>query len=103
MGEVYIVSGSTGEYSDFRMWHVRAFITEAAAKEFCDRLNEWCVAHGAGPTEESIGYLRRMEIQGPGDLDPQFALDYTGTTYEVWGIEVEGLSDAFIENMGDDR
>ena len=78
--KVYVVRGSCGEYSDYRMWDVKAFASERAASDFCTGLNLWCIENGVAKDSD-------YSLKCP--LDPNFESDYTGTSYHVWDIEVE--------------
>ena len=45
----YIVSGSAGEYSDYRSWVVSVYDTEAEATAACDALNGIIKGFGSPP------------------------------------------------------
>jgi hypothetical protein len=79
--KVWVVYGSTGEYSDFTEWWVCACLTEERAKEITDELNTWCREKGFSST--SAGY----DSPKP-DLDPNFRAYYTGTGYSYGEVEV---------------
>jgi hypothetical protein len=80
--KVYVVMGSTGEYSDRTEWPVKAFRDEARAKEFvidCDReANRIQVEHDRG-----------IRIRQTHKHDPDFRMDYTGTSYFLYEVELD--------------
>ena len=87
MEKVWIVMGSTGEYSDRREWPVVAFMSEAAAK---DRIAALDVRMQEMPQQ-----WREVRWDHEGDmkahmaaLDPDFVMDYTGTSYFFYEVEV---------------
>jgi hypothetical protein len=79
---VHIVVGETGEYSDWQIWYVRAFVDKQAAETLSGKLNQWCRDNGC---HESSGRQRNAK---PPD-DDQFRADYTGTTYSVMTLPLE--------------
>jgi hypothetical protein len=83
----HIVRGSTGEYSDYRFWEVSAFSDKARADALCATLNAWCKESGVNHHPQGIPADDRYNLTCP--YDPNFEVDYTGTMYEVWSIEVE--------------
>lgn len=82
MKEIWIVFGSTGEYSDFREWWVCACLTEQRAKEICDELNEWCRIKGFADG-------RNYDSDEKPELDPDFRADYSGTGYNYGKCEIK--------------
>lgn len=88
MNEVFIVFGSTGEYSDHRSWPVRAFATLAEADQFaveCQKEADsiWNADNGSDWDKYSAAraHLRRNKPK----CDPNLRFDYTGTDYHVSG------------------
>ena len=88
MRTVYVVMGSTGEYSNRREWPVRGYFTEAEAQAEVLRLDE-------------IARVVRLEIETRRDAgdwntdglvaaarqaDPAFDHDYTGTSYFIYDV-----------------
>lgn len=79
--KVYVVEGSTGEYSDQRSWLVAAFEDENAAKDFVNKCQHYA------PTEQSLQgltYEDRENITNP--HDPHMSISYTGTWYNYHEI-----------------
>jgi uncharacterized protein YllA (UPF0747 family) len=81
--EIWIVYGSTGEYSDRSEWPVDAHRTEAAAQARVKALTEALQASG-------IERMTRWEDEWHTAVDafkaahdPRFSIDYTGTSWYV--------------------
>ena len=72
--QIFVVYGSTGEYSDHREWYVAAYFSETNAKnhvlQATARANELIAQHG----EYNIP-------DGANEHDAQMQADYTGTRY----------------------
>lgn len=88
---IWVVEGSTGEYSDHIEWPVKAFDDEGAANVFCERVSaryREIVALFPG------GYLQWSRARYESDpvalneLDPAMQMDYTGTNYLVYPIQL---------------
>jgi len=84
---VYVVTGSTGEYSDRREHVVCVFTTEAAAREHVEKAEafarEWWVKNG-----DDYYNFKRPGISSP--YDHGFDVDNTGpTNYEVSEVELD--------------
>lgn len=78
MATVFVVVGSTGEYSDRSEWMVRAFLNRGAAEALVLRLAAWCDVRQCG--ENAADIVRPDEKPAE---DPGFRCDYTGTRYSV--------------------
>lgn len=108
MGEpfkVFVVFGSTGEYSDHRSWPVRGFLSREIAERFEFGLTKAAKAF----KEESDARQPRLPWNDPGadaaytefekwkapqiehlkQEDPLFETSYTGTDYYTLEVEVE--------------
>lgn len=86
MKKIYIVQGSTGEYSDRMEWPVCAFEQAERAKELAERLSEMArlvFIKCGGNTDMAM-----PEVKAIVELDPRFLMDYTGTFYTVYDVEV---------------
>ena len=81
---VYVVYGSTGEYSDHREWFVRAFADEMKGRDFVERVS-------ARFRELAIQYGddRWDAPEGCNELDPHMEWDYTGTNYYLVEVPFE--------------
>lgn len=82
--KVYVVIGTTGEYSDRMEWLVCGFLDEEKAKE------RVLLAEGFARDSFISGEFNRyddVEIKNP--YDGKFQIDYTGTDYYYAEIEVE--------------
>ena len=85
MNKVYIVYGTTGEYSDACEWNVKSFGQESTANYFCNELNTWLRENGLfAPTR-----THRYEYSMKNPYDPQFRCDCTGTKYYVSECDFE--------------
>ncbi len=85
---IWIVEGSTGEYSDHCYWQVCAFSDENKAKEFVGELNNFCIEHGCDANRGDYGDLSYTERENFCPLDPGFRCDYTGTNYYCFSLEL---------------
>lgn len=82
---VYIVKGTTGEWSDTHIWEVAGFFTLDEAERYAELCNNYA---------KSIDLDKRYDdgffLSNP--YDPNMSLDYTGTWYEVSKVPVGGFS-----------
>ncbi len=79
MGKVYIVYGSSGEYSDRTEWAVAVVETEDDAKAYVAALDE---QYKQIPQEmHEARWCHEDEMKAIMTLDPCFESDYTGTHY----------------------
>ncbi len=70
--DVWLVQGSTGEYSDHTEWVVCAYTNEEQACEHVLLAQEWCNEHH---TE------RYTDVGKQNTYDHSCQIDYTGTRY----------------------
>jgi len=77
---IWIVSGATGQYSDYSEWNVAAFKSKEKADKFCQD----CQIE-ADKVKDS-GYEERDNFTHK--HDPQFYMDYQGTSYSVEMVEI---------------
>ena len=82
MTNVYVVEGSTGEYSDHREWPVAAYIDEDLAREHADKAKKWYLKNW----RQGMGWEDEDKLNNP--YDPDMSLDYTGTDWTVYKIEL---------------
>lgn len=80
MKTIYIVMGTTGEYSDRIEWPVIAFEDEELAKQqveyaktMADKIYERCLEYNKFPL-----------ISAKNSYDPNMKMDYTGTSYFIY-------------------
>ena len=78
--KIYTVEGSTGEYEDRRTWSVKAFKSKKKADELCYKLNK--AADKRGDNKKIQEYLKEAG-------DPYASVDYGGTNYYVYDLELE--------------
>lgn len=81
--KIWIVSGSSGEYSDRTDWTVEAWTTEEAAKARVAALDALLLQHGFkhGRGDYETQKEREKALLA---TDPQFQCDYTGTDYTCY-------------------
>lgn len=85
---IYVVQGSTGEYSDRNEWPVRAFKSEAKAKAMVVSLEEAARPFndpGFDRFERAAEWKAAMAEAG----DPGASLDYTGVHYSYYWVVLE--------------
>jgi len=93
---IYIVQGTTGEYSDRTEWLVRAFTREQDAKDEVGRLTHLWMGLRCEETWSEEGAAAEAEMR---KHDPGFCVDYTGTSWRV--LECP-LSDGFSHSPPED-
>ena len=80
--KIYVVFGSTGEYSDRSEWMVKAFTSLEQAKELVvnaeRRAKEIFVVRGSSYSS----------VKGLNEFDPNMGMDYTGTQYYYDTVEL---------------
>lgn len=79
--EIYVVVGTTGEYSDRREWAVKAFSNEDRAKDF--------VLEATKIAKELFVSKKRYSDDMESPLDPEIQMDYTGTDYFYYTVNLE--------------
>ena len=94
---IYVVQGSTGEYSDRTDWLVCAFEDKEQATTYEQDLTDLSNKYYKGLESASFPYYASREDLTE-DLkevytkllffDPKFQMDYTGTSYWVKEIEL---------------
>ena len=63
MTKVYVVEGSTGEYSDHREWPVAAYMREDLAREHADKAKKWYLKlYQYESTPKTMGLLMKMYL-----------------------------------------
>lgn len=87
MRKVYIVSGSTGEYSDHQEWYVAAYLSEVAA---ANRVQECQLFANELMTRSDERYedMDKWDAALRGGPDPGIQFDYTGTQYAVHPVDL---------------
>lgn len=86
MRKIFIVLGSTGEYSDHCEWPVVAFTSESAAKERVSKASE-----RARELFQKYGGNRWNwdKDKEPNEFDSNMSMDYTGTNYSYRTLDLE--------------
>ncbi|OQB10405.1 MAG: hypothetical protein BWY21_00326 [Parcubacteria group bacterium ADurb.Bin216] len=83
--KIYVVQGSTGEYSDHREWILKAFTKEQKAKDFVVACTQE-YQRIKSSYEDKYDWPKEKD---PHKLDPAFEWDYTGTNYTYFETELE--------------
>lgn len=78
---VYVIRGTTGEYSDRKEWVVCAYSDEQLAKDHVLAATKW--AHEEHARMGTYGELERAS-----PYDPDIRIDYTGTAYRYDAVQV---------------
>lgn len=85
MSKLYIVSGTTGEYSDRHDWTVAAYADEAKAQAHAEAAKRWY---------QATDYFERYQSEWDdaknpkNPFDPFMSCDYTGTSWSVGCVEL---------------
>lgn len=85
--EIYVVMGTTGEYSDRSEWSVKAFSDEKKAKKFVREASKIAESIHAAAEYADNKWLFRREAKSP--LDENFDIDYTGTSYFYYTVQLD--------------
>ena len=80
--KIYIVQGTTGEYSDRSDWLVCAYRFKEAAEEHASKAMRRAMQL---KTLEAYPYMHQTEKN---EFDPDMKMDYTGTAYTVLKVEL---------------
>jgi len=87
MDKVYVVIGTTGEYSDRNEWPVCAYLSEKDAQARVGELENLLRLHGANSDAPGLIYERRDQLKKIFEsIDPDFEIDYTGTRYYYYPV-----------------
>jgi len=90
---IWVVFGTTGEYSDRSEWPVAAFFHEQAAQRRVLDCQEWLLANGCARRANDDGIYRPSggryaALENP--YDPSMGIDYTGVRYYIAEIPAVG-------------
>lgn len=101
MERIWIVMGSTGEYSDRTEWPVLAFTSEADARVHIAALDVRMQQMPQDWKDNRWDYNDEIAAH-MAPLDPGFSLNYSGTSYFCYEVKVAGgyaalLTDATTE------
>lgn len=78
---IYVVYGSTGEYSDHTEWSVCYYWDKHRAENHAQLANSWLKendVYGA-----ASWHAREAALKKKNPYDPNMSIDYTGTLYDV--------------------
>jgi hypothetical protein len=82
MSKIFLVRGSTGEYSDRLEWIVAAYRDESRAKAHAEAARQW-----AEKAVEECGDEPWKISQKQNPHDPHMSVDYTGVIYGVQPVD----------------
>lgn len=87
---MWIVQGSTGEYSDHNEWIAAAFDDEELAKTYVERITALVRSfelrgNTLAQWEQRDRFAQQMRV-----FDPGFSIDYTGTEYTLYEVTAQG-------------
>jgi hypothetical protein len=85
--KVFVVVGDCGEYSDWRMWLVRAFNDKDDAERETARLTAWVKEHTEQTGQWDIRWKVRQKHSVPGDEDGEYT-DWEPPRYGVHEVPV---------------
>jgi hypothetical protein len=90
---VYVVRGTTGEYSDRTEWSVYGFESEAEARAYVDFLGE----QRKRLPQRSWSYTDDLAVEVEmRKFDPCFSEDYTGTSWYVEPVLIQSSASASV-------
>ena len=93
--KIFVVMGTTGEYSDRSEWPVRAFFTQQQARDWADaakaRMHE--LADG-----RQLEYSQRERLAKLNQYDPGHMWDYTDTDWFVYEVPLDRSPAALPES-----
>lgn len=85
MTYIYVVEGSTGEYSDRAEWPVAAYRNEAEAAQLVLDATQWAMSQHVHEDNYASSYQVRHTLKNP--FDPAMYIDYTGVRYRYYPVE----------------
>lgn len=85
MSDIYVVMGTTGEYSDRSEWPVLAFVDEEAAKRHVENASRRAKELEATAPED---WNKKSDHWKQNEFDKEMQHDYTETTYYYMHVEL---------------
>lgn len=88
MIKIYIVEGSTGEYSNHTTWFFKAYAKEILAVQAAQALNLWALQNNVSSRCQALEYdeLEKVAKKCP---DPNCSIDYNGVQWTVCPCDFE--------------
>ena len=102
MHSVYVVIGTTGEYSDRSEWLVQAFEDSFAASMLVFRLEAIYKYHADKPDYDRDEDSHEQMLIDLHKLDPLASVDYTGLRYSVTEVPFTGQYVATTDQNAED-
>ena len=90
---IYVVVGTTGEYSDRIEWPVIAYHSEVEAEEHVKAASRW-LEQNVVPNRP---YRPRLPDGVKNPYDPEMELDYTGTKWFIYTVPIASAPASAIE------
>lgn len=89
--KIYVIFGSTGEYSDRTEWPVKAVKDLDRAQEIVTLASEYANTLFAKFENEEVSKHSNegQELVSKNPHDPEMKMDYTGTSYYYTEVELE--------------
>jgi len=85
--KIYIVSGTTGEYSDRSGWLVRAVKTEKQAQTLVELCTSYARENGCDRGQDNVDWDDRDRVKAENPYDKNMQIDYTGIRYYYEPVE----------------
>lgn len=93
MEKLYVVTGTTGEYSDRMIWIAKIFSEESEAKRYVDFMNKELEG-----SDDMIYKEREMIVERLKEFDSKlWHIDYTGAEYEMQEEVLSELPPALLK------
>ena len=81
--KIYVVMGTTGEYSDRTEWGIVAYTDEKKAQEHVDN-----ATRRSNELYATVGRYEYRDIRGQNEFDPDGYNDYTGNSYYLLELDL---------------
>lgn len=88
MKKIYVVMGTSGEYSDRDEWPVKAYIDEEKAKTHVVKASER--AREIEIAGRGLQYAEQMKLTKTNEFDPDMD-DYYGVSYFFYEVKLDEL------------
>lgn len=92
---IFVVMGTTGEYSDRTEWPVLAFTDKTAAEKLVVQASRRAAEIHNQPSnglsyrvDLAMAEARGERLEPLNEFDPEMQMDYTGTFYEILEVDL---------------
>ena len=86
MSKLYLIYGTTGEYSDYEIWNVGIVQSREVAKKYVDFMNDRLKGSGNLKYKEQDKLAEELS-----QFDDKIRIDYTGAEYGFDEFELDEL------------